>query len=50
MLAATKAKPTQMLTTLQGLTTDDTGTFLRSATNVSQKLAHLGFVYKMSTD
>lgn len=50
LFAVTKNKPTQVLTTLQGLTTDDPDKFLKSATNFSQKLVRLGFVYKVNTD
>lgn len=50
MFTVTKNKPTQVLTTLQGLRTDDPDEFLKSATNLPQKLARSGFVYKMNMD
>jgi len=45
-----KSKPIQVPTILQGLTTDNPDKLLKSTTNLSQKLAHLGFVYEISTD
>lgn len=46
MFAVTENQPSQEVTALQGLTTDDPDKFLRSASNLSQKLACSGFIYK----